>query len=237
MKKILKFLLIIVFIFPIIVKANMFKVPDTDIVINIDEDIWTVLTRYDINDKSLLDEYGISYDEIRRTFFDNDIYLYAYAFWDEEMNYPIDIYISKSTNQNMINDLRNLTEEELTSIANNYLTGKNNSYYDFYRNEYENIYYDYIFYTYEENGYYLGDYYTIINGNDYHYVFQSTIPFDEERIKSIDEMVDNIHFEFGEEIENKEEKNESILLNIVMLGLIGMILFLIIKSLKNKEVN
>ena len=50
-------------------------------------------------------------------------------------------------------------------------------------------------------------------------------------------MVDNIHFEFGEEIENKEEKNESILLNIVMLGLIGMILFLIIKSLKNKEVN
>ena len=51
MKKILKFLLIIVFIFPIIVKANMFKVPDTDIVINIDEDL-----------SELLDEFRFSFE-------------------------------------------------------------------------------------------------------------------------------------------------------------------------------
>ena len=82
MKKILTIILIVLLLVPIKKKKKTYKLSDTDITVDLDDEYWVVLTRDNINDEEYLKQYDLTYDFMDSIFKSYNAYLDAFTYWD-----------------------------------------------------------------------------------------------------------------------------------------------------------
>lgn len=227
MKKVFKIILLLMFIIPISVRASIFDIPGTDVIIGIDEDIWRVLTREDIANKELLEEYQLDYDQINDLFNKNDIYMNAITYFEDDYPNSIELFVRKTASENC-KYFDDLSEEEKQSLAYQLANDSNSSIYDFFINQ--NI--NYIYYEYYENDLYVANYYTIYNGYSYSFTFQSTLEINDYMREKYDNIIDNITFD--ESLTNGVKEKDNKLANTILLLLIFVpVAIVVIIGIKN----
>ena len=230
MKKIVLFVLL--FIIPINVWATTFDLKDTDMSITIDEDIWYVFTPDNILDNPELDELGISYEYMVDVFSDNHAYLDAVLFFQDSDDY-IEIFVRKTE----VDDVKNLSNYSLSDIEEfgKTLAEEQNAQYEIYQKNYS-----FAFLTYQDLGFYLNEYYTIINGYAYSITAQKPYSFTSEDTLRVREIVDSIEFDVDESLEEPQTgiNWNKVFIDAVIAGLVAALIsfvFTLIRKKKNKK--
>ena len=189
-KVIIIIILMVVLVIPVCVYGDTFIIPETDIIMTLDEDIWMVFTRKNIKNKELLEEYGLSYEQTNKFFELNNVYLQSFAELNtnDVIGATIELYVYKTKITDDIKALIDLNEESVVMIENELVTSVNATKHDYYTNDNNT----YIYYEFLDKDTHVANYFTIINGNNYYFSFRSSEPFSDEVIKGMDNIIDSI---------------------------------------------
>lgn len=203
MKKLLIILIISIIAFPSIVYGKTLKLSDTDVTLELDEEIWTILTRDNINDKEYMDQIGLTYEYMNNVFETNHAYLDAFTFWDEEHTETVELFVRKQKDPS-IKNLNLYSDSEVEEIMRQIAEEKNANKYNVYKNN--NSVFGYL--ETKDNNIYLVEYLTIINNTDYYFTFQSSYPYDSEMIEVTRSVMDTVKFDYTISEEDKKNKPE-----------------------------
>lgn len=180
MKKIL--LMITLFLFlPITIFAKTYELKNSEIIISFDDENWTVATREDVRNSSLVKKYNMNYKDIESLLEKNSAY--AYAINNDNVKKILEFFVISSEmsfdyDDNQINEFGETLVEE---------TGADS--YTIYENDYKYIKIEY----YDSNSkVYLLDYHTIVNSNYYVFKAQKNSEFNEEEKQQIKKIIDNV---------------------------------------------
>lgn len=202
MKK--RILIIITFVLlsllPLGVYAEEFKINETDISIEFDTNEWNVFTRDNIENNPNLDKLGIDYNTFNKTMNDNYIYLDA-VFLNNDATNTLEFIIRKTKADSIIN-FSNYTDDDILDIAKGLADKQNSNNYDVYKNNYK-----YAYLNYTDKGYYLVEYYTVVNGDSYTVTVQKTNSINSDEKEKIKNIIDTIEFDVDETME--EENSET----------------------------
>ena len=202
MKKILAILLIVLLLVPITTFAKTYKLSDTDITVDLDDEYWVVLTRDNINDEEYLKQYDLTYDFMDSIFKSYNAYLDAFTYWDNEGEELLELFVIVTPNKDLSN-INLLEDDDVLEVAKEVKDSKENITVDSY-DIYENKESKFIVYRYQDKGLYLEEYITIINNKNYILKFQSSVGLDETKLKIIEDMiVDKVDFDYS--IEGQEK--------------------------------
>lgn len=229
MKKIVWFLLFLLVV-PLGVSATTFDLNDTDMSIEFDEDIWYVFTPDNIKDNAELDELGISYEYMVETFQTNEAYLDAVLFYQDSEDY-IEIFVRKTK----LDDIQNLMnyDDDFINELGNALAEEQNANYKIYQKDYPFIKLDYI-----DQGFYLNEYYTIVNGDAYTITAQKPYSFNEEDELRVQEIIDSVEFDVDTSLKEPSSISWSTIFKYAMIGaLVGALITYLVKLVNKKEKN
>ena len=180
MKKVL--LIITLFLLlPTTTRAKTYELKNFEIIISFDDENWTVATREDVRNSSLVKKYNMNYKDIESLLEKNSAY--AYAINNDNVKKILEFFVvspemSFGYDDNQINEFGEILVEE---------TGADS--YTIYENDYKYIkieYYDF------NSKVYLLDYHTIVNSNYYVFKAQKNSEFNEEEKQQIKEIIDNV---------------------------------------------
>ncbi len=180
MKKVL--LIITLFLLlPTTTLAKTYELKNSEIIISFDDENWTVATRENVRNSSLVKKYNMNYKDIESLLEKNSAY--AYAINNDNVKKILEFFvvspeISFGYDDNQINEFGEILVEE---------TGADS--YTIYENDYKYIkieYYDF------NSKVYLLDYHTIVNSNYYVFKAQKNSEFNEEEKQQIKEIIDNV---------------------------------------------
>lgn len=177
--------------------AQTYTIGDTDLTLNIDDTYWYVFTRDNIKNNPELIDFGVSYDYMYDFFMNNQAYVDAILFYED------DSYIELFVRKKSIDDVINLSEHddsEVRVLAKKLADKQGASNYSIYTTHYKFVRLEYI-----DQGFYLCEYYTVVNGENYTFTFQSLEPFSASQYSDIEEVVDGIRFH----IDTSLSKNKS----------------------------
>lgn len=191
MKKIVMFILLMV-ILPLNVLATDFSLNDTDMQITFDESEWYVFTPDNILDNPELEELGISYDYMVDTFEENGAYLDAILFFSNSDDY-IEVFVRKTRIEDVIN-LNNYDKSEIEELGKA-LAEEQGADYEVYQNDYS-----FVKLEYQDMGFYLNEYVTVINGDGYSITAQKPYEFVNEDELRVKELIDSIEFDVDESL-------------------------------------
>ena len=233
-KKLLYTLFLILFIFPLMVDAKSYSISDTDITVELDEKVWYVFTRDNIENNSELDELEISYDDIYNIMYDNNIYLDAVLHYDDG-DY-IEFKVAKIKNDKM-NNLTNFAKEHLIEAAEHVCNEYDFDEYDIYQNNY-----NYVILEKNEKDLHIITYVTIVNGYSYLIVFETPEEFMNEEIWDVKNIVNDIEFNIDESltddvIENNKFDWGTLIERGVSGAIVGGITGLIVEKIYKKKKN
>ncbi len=230
MKKILLF--VATMILPISVYATTFDLKDTDMHITIDEEFWYVFTPDNIKNNPELQELGISYDYMVETFEENEAYLDAALFFADSDDY-IEIFVNKKE----VQDVKNMTNysEEDWNLFGEAIAEEENTDYDIYQTDYPFIHLEY-----QDQGFYLAKYYTIVNGYGYTITAQKPYEFTNEDALRVQEIVDSITFDVDETLKEPSSFDWKRVFQYAVIGalaaaIISALFTLIRKNKKNED--
>ena len=217
------FLLFMVMLFPVLAKAEMYVVPETDVSITIDESQWYVFTRGNIKDNKELADLGISYDYMNNLFTSNNIYLDAALFDETEEKDNLELFIRVVPLTEEVGNLHTYSESQIKEFGDGLLnSGKfNMTGYKIYGNKYK-----YIEFEYTDLGYNIYQFYTIINGKGYNFTIQKTKEFTEADKTLVKSIIDTVTFKLDNHYERpigEEQSGSSIKDSAIRGGIIGAI--------------
>lgn len=177
-------------VLPTAASAETYKLGGTDISISVDNSKWYVFTRDNIKDNPELKKLGISYDTIYGILYDNDAYMDAIMFY-EDGGY-IEMFVRKKPVDAGLVNLSNYKDSEVLDFAKELAkkTGAEN--YTVYENQYKFARLDY-----KDNklGYYMCEFITCVNKDNYTVTFQATSQYTQEEYAEIEKIVDSIQFD------------------------------------------
>ena len=180
MKKVL--LIITLFLLlPTTTLAKTYELKNYEIIISFDDENWTVATREDVRNSSLVKKYNMNYKDIESLLEKNSAY--AYAINNDNVKKILEFFVISSEmsfdyDDNQINEFGEILVED---------TGADS--YTIYENDYKYIKIEY----YDSNSkVYLLDYHTIVNSNYYVFKAQKNAEFNEEEKQQIKEIIDNV---------------------------------------------
>lgn len=177
-------------VLPTAASAETYKLGGTDISISVDNSKWYVFTRDNIKDNPELKKLGISYDTIYGILYDNDAYMDAIIFY-EDGGY-IEMFVRKKPVDAGLVNLSNYKDSEVLDFAKELAkkTGAEN--YTVYENQYKFARLDY-----KDNklGYYMCEFITCVNKDNYTVTFQATSQYTQEEYAEIEKIVDSIQFD------------------------------------------
>lgn len=229
MKKVLLFISLMMM--PLTVLATTFDLKDTDMNITINEDEWYVFTPDNIKDNPELDELGITYDYMVDTFEENGAYLDAVLFFRDSDDY-IEIFVRK----NKVDDIQNLIhyDNDFVDEFGNALAEEQNAHYTIYQNDYP-----FVLLEYQDQGFYLNEYVTIVNGYAYALTAQKPYDFTSDDELRVQEIVDSIEFDIDEDLKEPSRVNWRNVFRYAIIGACGGALIVTIFTVmrKNKKNN
>lgn len=194
MKKIL--ILLTLFFLPFSINAKEYVVKDTDLSININEEMWYVFTRDNIKDNEDLKKLEISEEYVTQFMEENSVYLDAIMFNEDQ---TLEIFIRKSP-IDKINNLSNYPNKDVQNLSKELANTQKAKEYGIYENKYK-----YAHLYYQDSGYYLDEYYTIVNKDAYTITAQNTKKFTKQQKQLVKDIVDSINFKI-----NPKYKNDNI---------------------------
>lgn len=212
---------------PITLYAKGYEVEETDLSIEIDETYWYVFTRGNIHNNSELDDLGIEYEYMKQLFEKNAIYLDASVFYDDG-NY-IELFLIKKDFDGIWN-LSSNKDEDVLLLAEAVAKKCNANDFGIYKSEYKFMRVEYI-----DNGMYICEYSTVINGESYILSFQAPSPYDYSEYEEMERIVDSVEFDI------KRETNISLWSQILEKAIIGAVVAAIFSGfamifVKNKKI-
>ena len=236
MKKLL-FILICVFALITVAKATSYKIAETDVTVDLDSD-WLVFTRDNIKDNADLKKYNITEEYMQGVFKNNNAYLDAVKFVDDSSK-VIEMFIRLTDNNKAIN-LSNYSDKEVKELAEEFGKEYNVENASVYKNNYKWVVLEHM-----DNGKYLEEYITIVNGKNYNLSFQNYREYTEEEKTYLKGIIDKAVFDVEKSYRSFKEKNNQnaiskILVNALKYGIIGAVVGAItafIKKKQNKEEN
>lgn len=219
MKKISSiFLLFLLLVLPIHVKANTYYITGTDLSISIDNSSWHVFTRDNIYQNSELTALELTYEYMNEYMKNNQVYLDAAEFVNDDDDENLEFFISIFTLEEKVGNLHTYSSKEINGLGKELInSGKfNTSSFEIYGNEYK-----YIELEYRDMGYNFYQFYTVINGRGYNFIAQKTNPITYEDKNEIKRIIDTINFNIDEDYEKSISSSSSNLtLNNAILGAI-----------------
>lgn len=227
MKKVLLFVLLM--FVPIVGDATTFELKNTDMDITIDESEWYVFTPDNILDNPELEELGLTYEYMLESFQNNQAYLDAILFYYDSEDY-IELFVRKVA----LEDIRNLVnyDDDFIERFGQALADEQKANYEIYRTNYPFVLLDY-----QDQGFYLQEYYTIVNGNGYTITAQKPNAFSREDKARVEKIVDSVSFEVDLSLKEPNSKETNKEVNYIIIGISSVVLVVVIllTVFKNKK--
>lgn len=118
----------------------------------------------------------------------NYVYLDGALFYDDS-NDNLELLIRKKS-IDKIKNLSNYSNDEIMELAEGLAEKQDSDVYDIYESDYK-----YVYLKYTDLGYYLVEYYTVVNGESYTLTVQKQSPFNSNELYEIETIVDSIDFD------------------------------------------
>lgn len=208
------FLCLIIFL-SITVSAKTYNVSETDIGISIDDSVWYVFTRDNIDNNPELNELKITYHTMYDILHDNNAYMDAILFYDD--GGYIELFIRKNPVDSGMVNLSNYSDENVSLFAKQLAKKVNTKEFSTYKNQYKFARLEYFD---AKTNYYICEFFTVVNKEIYTLTFQATADFTDAEYKEITSIVDSIHFNVDATL---KEKTTSIWDNVLIKTIIGAI--------------
>jgi hypothetical protein len=209
------FLACVLLLLPATVCASPYLPGDTDISVSVDDSIWYVFTRENIENNPELDELGIAYNTIHSVFYDNGAYLDALLFFGEKDYVEFLIYKEAGDADDPV-QMSNYSDKEIqqlgerlakeTHAENPEIVQKGTHKFielNYYASELE---------------YYTVTYYTIVNRQYYTLTFQSPTQFTQDQKDEIAKVMDTVSFRVDLSLKEPKGKDSD---DSVLTGAIG----------------
>ena len=219
--------------------ATDYKVFGTDLTVNIDDSIWYVFTRDNIENNAELNDIGISYEKMYDILYDNMVYMDALLLY--ENNSFIEFFIRKTNVEDIVN-LSNYDDDDILLLAEKFASKVGSEKYDIYESQYKFIRLDYIDFS-TDTSTYMCEYITVINGENYTLTFQSNEKFVDSEYKEINSIIDSIEFEIDTSLIEKNHSTsifDGLLEKFMVGGVVSLIMLgfsWFISKLKNDKID
>lgn len=240
MKKvgIMIFCLIFLFLFPVDILAKSYSLNGTDITIDIPDD-WYVFTRDNIKNNADMVKLQIDYEYMKNFFEQNYAYMDTFIMYDNGQS--VELFVRVKENNN-INNLSNYSDDNVLELAESLAKKTGSNDYDVYVEDYK-----YAVSKYIDNGMYIIEYYTIVNGYGYTMTIQKPAMYTADEEAEIKQIIDSIVFDVDESLEESYKEKSiwdsifngaidgavtGIFVGGIIGGVSGLIIFL--KKKKNK---
>jgi hypothetical protein len=193
---------------PIITYAETYNLGGTDMSISVDDTMWYVFTRDNIKNNSELEELGITYEAMYEILHNNEAYMDAILYY-ENGEYT-ELIVRKRALDTGIANLSNYKDSEVLELAKELAKKQGANTYSVYENQYKFAKLEYV----DSNlGYYICEFVTCVNKDNYTFTFQSTSQFTDEEYAEIENIVDSVKFDIDTSI--KEKKSSSIAESVI----------------------
>lgn len=214
---------------PIVGDATTFELKNTDMSITIDEDEWYVFTPDNILNNPELEELGLTYEYMVESFQSNKAYLDAILFFYDSEDY-MELFVRKVALED-INNLINYDDAYINRLGQA-LANEQNANYKIYHTDYPFILLDYM-----DQGFYLQEYYTIVNGYGYTLTVQKPNDFTNEDTARVQEIVNSVSFNVNSSLEEPHSKKVNKEVNYIIIGVASIVLIIVIfiTVFKNKK--
>ncbi len=220
---------------PITAQGETYNLGDTDMHISVDDTRWYVFTRDNIKNNAELDELGISYDQMYDILYDNGAYMDAVLYY--ESGKYVELFVRKKALDTGIANLSNYKDSEVLDLAKELAKKQGTQIYSVYKSQYKFARLEYFDTTFN---YYICEYVTVANKDNYTLTFQSTAEFTQEEYEEIEDIVDSVKFDIDPSL--KEKKQNSFWNNVITKtlggaltgGLVGGVVAIINKGRKKK---
>lgn len=228
----LSIILSITIFLPITTYAQTYNLGDTDMSISVDDSIWYVFTRDNIKNNSELEELGISYEAMYDILHNNEAYMDAILYY-EDGEY-VELFVRKRSLDSGIANLSNYKNSEVLALAKELAKKQGAETYSVYENQYKFAKLEYIDSNY---GYYICEFVTCVNKDNYTITFQSTSQFTDEEYAEIENIINSVKFEVDTSIEEKKTTSiaESVLIATIGGAVIGVVVGAIIAVTNKKK--
>ena len=221
----------VVALLPITTYAETYYLGGTDMSISVDDTTWYVFTRDNIKNNSELEELGITYDTMHDILHNNEAYMDAILYY-EDGEY-VEFFVRKRALDTGIANLSNYKNSEVLELAKELAKKQGAEKYSVYESQYKFARSEYIDSNY---GYYICEFVTCINKDNYTFTFQSTSQFTDEEYAEIENIVDSVKFDVDTSIKEKKTSSfaESVLEKTIGGAVIGGIVGAVI-AITNKK--
>lgn len=221
---------------PISVYAETYHLGGTDMSIQVDTSTWYVFTRDNIKNNSELDELEISYDSMHDILYNNEVYMDAILLYDD--GEYVELLVRKRTIDSGIVNLSNYSNEDVLELAEGLAERQNAENYSVYENRYKFAKLEYI----DSNlGYYICEFVTCVNKDNYTFTFQSTSQFSDSEYDEIENIIDSIQFDVDSSLKEPKATSfwdsvvEKAIGGAVIGGIGGAIIAIVNKKKKNSN--
>lgn len=195
----LSVLMCIIVCLPVTTYAQTYNLGGTDMSITVDDTLWYVFTRDNIKNNAELEELGIAYDAMYDILYSNEAYMDAVLLY-EDGEY-VELFIRKRAVDTGVANLSNYKNTEVLELAEELAKKQGAKTYSVYENQYKFARVEYIDSNY---GYYICEFFTIVNKDNYTLTFQSTSQFTDAEYAEIEKIVDSISFNVDTTLKEKK---------------------------------
>ncbi len=205
-------------LFPTGANATGFDLGDTDLRISLDENSWYVFTRENLENNEELAELGLTEETIHDVLYNNEAYMDALLLYDN--GDFTELLIRKRALDVGVANLSNYDTDEVMEMAEGLGEKQGTENYSVYESSYKWARLEYLD---ASLNYYVCEFVTVVNKDNYTLTFQSSGEFTEWEYEEIQGIVDSVRFDVDETL--KEGKNggffDSLVGKSVMGGAIG----------------
>lgn len=224
-------------ILPMTAFARTYTVGETDLSIKIDDTRWYVFTRNNIKNNQELVDLGIPYDDMYNLMHDNDVFLDAIGLY-LDTGKIIELFLRKRDIDG-IENLSTCSDDKVLELTTALAKKQGSTDYCIYKTAYK-----FTKMEYYQSGYYVMEYSTIMNGDNYTLTFQANSAFSNREYEEMDSIVDSIAFNVAPSSSTNtntsnssslfDELLEKFIVGAAIAGIVGGISWLLTKKKKTK---
>ena len=227
--------LCIAVLLPLTALATNFTLSGTDLQITVDETYWYVFTRDNIRNNPELDELGLTYEQMNEIFQENYAYMDALLLYDD--GDFVEMFVRKKAVEGGMANLSNYSDADVLSVGKILGEKTGSSNYRVYQSQYK-----FVRLESTDAGFYLCEFYTVVNGEGYTITFQSLTAFSDAEYAEMETIINSICFNVDptlkEPVENSDASYTIVTRTIAGAaagGAVGLVVGLVKKKKKAAE--
>ena len=217
--------------FPVTASAAKYAVSGTDMTVELDDSQWYVFTRDNVKDNPELEEFGLTEEDMNKIFRDDYAYMDAILFYGD-VDY-VELFVRKKAVDSGMVNLSNYDDDEVEELTEELAKKQGAKDYEVFETRYKFAKLEYVD---ESLGYYLCEFFTVVNKEGYTLTFQSTFPYTDAEYEEIERIVRSVRFDVDESLKEKKPLTVNILrttaVGAVVGGAVGGVMALINKKKK-----